>query len=47
MVYFGYIILIIGVCTFCFGVLDNIFKINERIDELEERWVFDDLCSRH
>lgn len=36
----GYLVLILGVCVFSFGVLDNIFKINERIDDLEERWVF-------
>lgn len=36
----GYIVLLCGVCVFSFGVLDNIFKINDRIDELEERWVF-------
>lgn len=47
MVIMGYFILFLGVCVFSFGVLDNIFKINERIDELEERWVFDDICSRH
>lgn len=47
MVFMGYLVLISGVCVFSFGLLDNIFKINERIDELEERWVFNDICSRH
>lgn len=46
MAIFGYIILVLGVCVFAFGLLDNIFKINERIDELEERWIFSDICSR-
>lgn len=36
----GFILLVVGVSVFSFGVLDSIFKINERIDELEERWVF-------
>lgn len=36
----GYVILIIGVCTFAFSVADSIFKINDRMDELEERWIF-------
>lgn len=36
----GYVVLIIGVVTFSFSVLDSIFKINERMDELEERWIF-------
>lgn len=43
----GYIILAIGVITFTFGCLDQFFKIHARIDELEERWIFDDICSRH
>lgn len=46
MVIMGYIVLLIGVVVFAFGVLDSIFKIHQRIDELEERWVFDDLCTR-
>lgn len=43
----GYVVLVLGVVVFSFGVVDSIFKINGRIDELEERWVFDDICSRH
>lgn len=47
MLIIGYLILIAGILTFSFGMINQFYRIDKRIDELEERWIFDDICTRH
>ena len=43
----GVIVLVIGIFTFTSGIVRYYYLINDRIDELEERIIFNDICSRH